>query len=328
MLGKDIYKEILQEYEKMSDKAKYILENKKKRLYEKCPRIKEIDEELNLTCVKISRSLINALNSDKKIYIDEIKEFSEKLEDEKKKLMLENGFSSEYFEDIYQCKKCKDTGFINNNKCECFKQKIIDKAYNMSNLPKIFKVDNFKNFNLEYYSKKIDEENDMSPYENMNKVMQKVSLFLDEFEQSNKNLMFYGETGLGKTFLCRCIAGDLLNKGKSVIYITAFELFNIIEKEHFDKEENIDTKKKEILNLKNEVDLLIIDDLGTEFITSLSKSELFNIINSRILNKKSTIISTNISPEELMNIYSSRIISRLYGEYQIIKFFGEDISLI
>lgn len=328
MLSNDIYKEILKEYEEMSDNAKHILENKKQLLYQKCPRIKEIDDELNLTCIKLSKALIGALKEDKQNYINEIKECSEKLQAEKKKLMLENGFSNSYFEDIYNCKKCKDTGFIKNNKCQCFEQKLINKAYNMSNLSKILKTENFKSFNLKYYSTEIDKENGMSPFQNMTMIMRKVSIFIEEFEQEFRNIMFYGNPGLGKTFLCQCIAKEILDKGKSVVYITAFELFDIIQKEHFTKNNDSDSYKKETLKLKNEIDLLIIDDLGTEFITSLSKSELFNIINSRILNKKSTIISTNISPEKLMNLYSSRIISRFYGEYEMIKLFGEDIRLL
>ena len=326
MLTQDIYKEILKEYEEMSNNAKHILENKKKLLYEKCPRIKEIDEELNLTCIKISRALINASKDDKKAYIEEIKKISEKLKKEKEELMIENGISNSYFEDVYNCKKCKDTGFIDNEKCECFNQKLINKAYNMSNLGKILNVDNFKAFNYNYYSNKIDEENKISPYDNIVMIMRKVSIFIEEFDEKFKNLMFYGNTGLGKTFICRCIAKELLDKGKSVVYITAFELFDMIEKEHFSKDDNLNSKK-DYLRLKDEVDLLIIDDLGTEFMTSLSKSELFNIINTRILNKKSTIISTNISPEELLKVYSSRLISRFYGEYEMIKFFGEDIRL-
>lgn len=322
MLDNEIYKEILKEYEQMSLNATHILENKKQILYKTCPRIKEIDDELNLTCAKISKALISVSKEDKINYINQIKTFSENLKKEKEKLMIENGFSKSYFEDIFICKKCKDTGFIGNEKCECFEQKLINKAYNISNLDKIIKVDNFKTFNLNYYSKEFDKDNGMSPYENMSMVMRKLSIFIEEFESKFRNILFYGDAGIGKTFLCRCIAKEILDKGKTVLYITAFQLFDIIQEHYFSKIDN------NILKLKDSVDLLIIDDLGTEFITNLSKTELFNIINSRILNKKSTIISTNIYPEKLMALYSSRITSRLYGDYEIIKLFGEDIRFI
>ena len=324
MLGAEIYKEILKEYENLVDNSKKLFEDKKKFLYKKCPRIEEIDLELSLTCIKLSKAIIGAMKEEKQSYIDEIKDVSLKLQEEKKRLMLENGFFESYFEDIYQCKKCKDTGFINNIQCECFTQKLINKAYNMSNLSELTKTDNFSTFNLDYYSKE-EKENGISAYENISMILKKVPVFIEEFNEKFRNIIFYGPAGTGKTFICRCIAKELLDRCKTVVYVTAFELFDMIEKERFSKQE--DNSRKEIIKFRNEADLLIIDDLGAEFITSLSTTELFNIINNRILNKKSTIISTNLAPEQLMAQYSSRVTSRFYGEYDLIKIFGEDIRI-
>lgn len=326
MFGREIYKEILKEYDELSNKARYMLEDKKEVVYKKCNRIKEIDEELNTTCIKISKLIIGALKDDKKIHLEEIRDLTEKLKSEKYKLMVENGFSPTYFKEIYSCAKCEDTGFIKNEKCECFKQKLINKAYEMSNLSHIIKTENFTNFNLDYYSKEVDRENKMSPYENMSIIMRKSSIFIEEFNEKYRNLMFYGGAGVGKTFICSCIAKEILDKGRTVVYLTAFDLFDIFEKEKFSKAD--DLVRKDIIGFINDVDLLIIDDLGTEFITILSTTEFFNIVNRRILNKKSTIISTNLEPEKLMEQYSSRIISRLYGEYEIIKIFGKDIRIL
>lgn len=326
MISQNIYKEILIEYEHLADNAKKKMNLKKEICYKKCPKIKEIDDELNMTSIKIAKAIICASKDEKQKYIEDIKNLTENLKKEKEILMIENGFSKNYFDDVYNCNKCKDTGFINNKKCECFKQKLINKAYDMSNISEIIKTENFSNFTLDYYSKQIDKENDMSPYENMKLIMRKCSLFIEEFDEKFKNMVFYGNTGLGKTFLCRCIAKDLLDRGKIVLYITAFNLFNIFEKQKFNK--NDEEINKEILNLIKESDLLIIDDLGTEFMTSLSTTEFFDIINSRILDKKSTIISTNLSPDEIAQNYSGRIVSRLYGEYDMIKFFGNDIRII
>lgn len=326
MISQNIYKEILTEYEHLADNAKKKMNLKKEICYKKCPKIKEIDDELNMTSIKIAKAIICASKDEKQKYIEDIKNLTENLKKEKEILMIENGFSKNYFDDVYNCNKCKDTGFINNKKCECFKQKLINKAYDMSNISEIIKTENFSNFTLDYYSKQMDKENGMSPYENMKLIMRKCSLFIEEFDEKFKNMVFYGNTGLGKTFLCRCIAKDLLDRGKIVLYITAFNLFNIFEKQKFNK--NDEEINKEILNLIKESDLLIIDDLGTEFMTSLSTTEFFDIINSRILDKKSTIISTNLSPDEIAQNYSGRIVSRLYGEYDMIKFFGNDIRII
>ncbi|WP_250278872.1 ATP-binding protein [[Clostridium] colinum] len=326
MISQMMHKEILSEYEKLSDESKKKLEIRKNICYKKCHRIKEIDEELNMTAIKISKAIINAKKEEKKEYIEEIKLLTENLKKEKERLMVENGFSKEYFDDIFECRKCKDTGFVNNEKCDCFKQKLINKAYNMSNLSEIIKTENFSKFSLDYYSKDLDEKNGISPYENMKLIIKRCTLFVEEFDEEFRNMVFYGETGLGKTFLCRSIAKDILDKGKTVLYVTAFNLFTIFEKEKFNK--NSEDINKEILNFTRNADLLIIDDLGTEFITSLSTTELFDIINSRILNKKHTIISTNLSPDGLMSNYSGRIISRLYGEYDMFEFLGDDIRIM
>ncbi len=326
MISQHIHKEILLEYEKLADDAKRKLELKKEICYRKCPRIKEIDDELNTTAIKLSKAIINANKIDKDKYLEEIRVLTENLKLEKKKLMKENGFLDGYFKDVYVCDKCKDTGFIDNKKCSCYKQKLINKVYDMSNIAEIIKTENFSSFSMDYYDKEIDEQNGMSPYENMKYIMRRCSIFIEDFDSKFKNMVFYGDSGLGKTFLCRCIAKELLDKGKIVLYVTAKNLFEMFEKEKFNKDdEQIDNQ---ILQLTKEADLLIIDDLGTEFITSLSTTELFDIINSRILLKKSTIISTNLSSDEISRNYSERIVSRLYGEYEMIKFFGRDIRII
>ncbi len=326
MVSKNIYKEVLEEYEILSINAKKRFNERRELCYKKCPRIKEIEDELNMTSVKIAKAVIKANKLEKEKYLEEIKNINEKLKAEKRKLMRENGFTDSFFEDIYICKKCKDTGFIDNKECNCFKQKLINKAYDMSNIAEIIKVENFDSFSLDYYSKEKKEGEEMSPFENMGLILKKCTNFIEEFDEKFTNLVFYGNTGLGKTFLCRSIAKDLLDKGKIVLYITSGNLFEMFEKQQFDKD-NKDVDEN-ILNLTKEADLLIIDDLGTEFITSFSNTELFEIINSRILSRKPTLISTNLSPEELTANYSRRIVSRLYGDYQMVKFYGNDIRVL
>ena len=133
--------------------------------------------------------------------------------------------------------------------------------------------------------------------------------------------MFYGETGLGKTFLTNCIAKALLDRGKIVIYQTSFKLLEILEDLRF----NNDTKDRTKYNLLFEADLLIIDDLGTEMTNTFTNSEIFNIINSRLLSNKKTIVSTNLSPKEMMDRYDDRIFSRLFSKFTVLHFYGKDL---
>lgn len=142
-----------------------------------------------------------------------------------------------------------------------------------------------------------------------------------------KNLIFFGGTGLGKTFLTNCIANELLKEGKTVLYQTAPIMFDDIFDEKYGKVKNPIGLEKNILNS----DLLIIDDLGTEKISDNKIEELFNIINTRLLNQNhkvtKTIISTNLTAQELANTYTMRIGSRLAGSYRFLRFFGDDIRL-
>ena len=253
---------------------------------------------------------------------------SEKLasiNEEKSILLTAAGYPEDYLELHYECPLCKDTGFINGQKCRCFKQAAIDLLYNQSNIKKILLLENFSNFNYDWYSEDyIDPVSGISALENIVNVTKNVNSFISDFP-SGDNLLFYGDTGVGKTFLTHCIAGELLEKGPSVLYLSAIDLFDIFSKHAFDNDGEADYRDafSQILDCG----LLIIDDLGTELVNSFTNSRLFYCINERILAGLSTIISTNLSLEELMNTYSERIFSRLTMSYQIFKIYGDDIRL-
>ena len=152
--------------------------------------------------------------------------------------------------------------------------------------------------------------------------------FVENFESKKENLLFYGNTGLGKTFLCSAIAKEIAHKGHTVMYNTASRLFKALEKERFAKKEDNEFNQMSISDDILGVDLLIIDDLGTEFGTIVTSSELFDIINIRLIEHKPVIISTNLTPDRLQDQYSDRIASRIVGEYKCLKFFGDDIRII
>ena len=185
----------------------------------------------------------------------------------------------------------------------------------------------FNNFSLSKYSNKIDKDrynSDISPRENIKIIKEVVDNFIKNFDDPNeKNLLFVGNTGLGKTFLSSCIANYFVNNGKTVLYQTAPVMLEQLINFHMNK---TDTN---ILDYLLSVDLLIIDDLGTENINSMKFSDLYTIINSRLLNQTNkitkTIISTNLNLEELEKMYGERIISRFAGDYNICYFFGDDI---
>ena len=214
--------------------------------------------------------------------------------------------------------------------CSCLKQEIYDIAYNKSNMGNLDR-ENFSTFNIRYFSDKPDKErfkSEISPRENMNLLREKANNFIENFDDpTEKNLVFTGGTGLGKTFLSNCIAAEVLKQGKTVLYQTAPVMLDSILDEKFGKSDTVFNLMENILT----TNLLIIDDLGTEKISETKITELFTIINTRLLNQNhsitKTIISTNLTVNELFSIYTTRIGSRLAGSYRFLRFFGDDIRL-
>lgn len=315
------YKRLLREYDLKRSKAYQEQMNRQREIYAKIPRVKAIDEELSQTGIKLVRSMMTASQD---ASLETFRNYSDDLIRTKKMLLVENGYAPDYLENQYHCKTCKDTGFIGAKPCSCFKQGLIDIAYEQSNLKHILNKENFNSFSLKYYSQKVDPKTGLSPYENMLKIKQICVGLIEKFDIEKENLLLTGETGLGKTFLCNCIAKELLDSGYTVLYFTAPQLFKLFEESRFHREDMQD-ESKDLLSTLFNVDLLIIDDLGTESISTVTISDLFNVINSRYLNQTSTIISTNLAFGQMQERYSERVVSRIVGQYIVLKFSGEDI---
>lgn len=315
------YKRLLREYDFKRSKAYQEQMNRQNKIYAKIPQIKEIDDELSQTGVKLVRQMMVSSGSSS---LEAFRAHCDELNRTKKMLLVENNFPADYLESQYECQACKDTGFVGNVPCSCFKQALIDIAYEQSNLKHILDKENFNLFSLKYYSQQPNPKTGISPYDNMFKIKQICVGLIEKFDTEKENLLLTGQTGLGKTFLCNCIAKELLDSGYTVLYFTAPQLFKLFEESRFHREDMLD-ESKDILNTLFNVDLLIIDDLGTESISTITISDLFNVVNSRYLNQTSTIISTNLTFGQLQERYSERVVSRIIGQYTLLKFFGEDI---
>ena len=286
-------------------------------VYKKLPEFKSLDESISILSVQYGKKM---LNGDPKA-LSSLKEELAILRQNKKNLLTSAGFPKDYLEPIYDCPDCMDTGYIGNEKCQCFKQKLINAAYSVSNIEETIKTQNFDTFSFDYYSKDIGE-NGVSVYDNMTKIYNNCKRFCDNFDNETKGLVFYGSTGLGKTFLSSAIAKELMDKGKMVIYIRATKLFSINEDYKFGR----NTDRSVIDNIYK-ADLLIIDDLGTEPFNKNNLAFLFDVINERTANNKKIIINTNLQISEITKMYSMRFTSRLYEYFMMYKFYGEDIRI-
>ena len=317
---------LLSEYDKKRLQAELDLENKLNKFYLKNPDISNINDKINRISIEISKTILLNKNSDK---LEKLNLDLENLKKEKQELLNKLNINEEFFKPDYSCKMCNDTGYLIDNTstmCTCLKQKLLDAQYNKSNISSL-EHENFDNFNINLFSNEIDEKkynSNISPKENLEKIKDIAQNFIENFDNpQEKNLLFTGNTGLGKTFLTNCIANELLKQGKTVLYQTAPVMLDSILDYRFGK--NNEFNYNDLLN----VDLLIIDDLGTESSNNMKFSELFNILNTRLLNQNNrvtkTIISTNLSLNHLFKTYDERIFSRLVGYYNICRFYGEDL---
>ena len=328
-MDNNILNSLLKEYEKKRIKSELDLERRKKDLYKLIPELEKIETEINFCALSNAKNILNNStfeSSANKLAI---------LKERKKELLEKNHISESYLKPNYDCRICNDTGYFldksyRSQMCNCLKQRILDISYNKSNMSNL-KKENFIAFNENIFSDEVDFAKykvNISPRKNMSNIKQKCLEFINNFDNPNsKNLLFTGNTGLGKTFMTNCIANELLKKGKSVLYQTAPVLLETVIDNKMNKYKN----SSQDLFYKNvlEADLLIIDDLGTECLNSMKLSELFTILNTRLLNLNSkvtkTLISTNLSIDNIFKIYEERIGSRIAGYYDIYYFFGEDL---
>ncbi len=323
-LKNDQYNQILREYDYRRFQNKHDLDRRRAAAYEAIPELKELEDEM-ITLSAASGRL--ALYGDTESLLT-LKAKSFGLKARQTELLIQNGFPSDYLNLRYHCNKCKDTGFIENEKCNCFKQAVSDLIYDGSNMKLILEHENFNTFSFKYYSDNyIDETTGLSPLSNMQKIVAGCKTFIRHFQDCHENLLFLGNAGVGKTFLAHCIAKELLDRGYTVVYLTAFRLFDILEKNKFGKDEDTAYTAASRFEYILDSDLLIIDDLGTEMNNSFTSSQLYLIINERLLKQKSTIISTNLSYANIIANYGERVYSRIIGNYSIRKIIGEDIRL-
>lgn len=327
MVG-DLYnrfvKEILLEYEKIRNFEERELELRKQYVYSIVPRVKEIEDEVKRFGLLMTKAILSN-ETDYEKALEDIKNKMNDLKQEKAILMTENNIPLSYMDINYRCTTCKDTGFTSTNKkCNCFKQKLVNKAYDTSNLSSSLNRENFDYFDFSLFSTETYGKEMTSPRSNMEDIYQRSMNFIEKFhDKSSSNLLFYGTPGSGKTFMCNCIAKELLDKGQIVVYQTAFKILEILGDYKLRNSNAPDLETS--YQLLFDSDLLIIDDLGTELTNTFTTTELFNIINTRLINNKKMIISTNLNPKELPDIYSFRISSRIFGSFTFLKFYGKDL---
>ncbi|WBW50013.1 ATP-binding protein [Peptoniphilus equinus] len=318
----ELFRKIEREYQELRDADEKAHRKKMAKLYRNLPELEALDQKIQRLGIEGAKEQLLHPNSKG---LSEINEALYTLREEKAHLLMTMGLPRDYTKVDYRCELCEDTGRLEDgSRCRCFKQRISRELYEMSNLNLQLEKENFLTFDLGIFSKDVYDGENLSPRDNMEAILRVVRRFIDDFEKNNDfNMLFYGTTGQGKTFMLNCIAKELLDKNVNVIYQTAFNIVDIVEDRRFRRNEATQMKYELLLNS----DLLIIDDLGIERINAFSTSEIFNIVNSRLLSGKKTLISTNLSPKELSSTYTDRVFSRVFQKFMPLKFYGEDLRL-
>ena len=312
----DNYNSVTEAFAAKKLKAERDAEVRRAELYEKLPKIREIDEALSSTGLKIfSEALKGKVGLTERIA--KLKKETDELESTRRAILKSAGYDVDYTEPRYECRKCSDTGFGKDGKmCECLCRALTIAGFESSGMAKLIEKQTFENFSLDYYTG--------ADRAQMEKNLARARDFAAAVARGEyRNMLFMGTTGLGKTHISSAVAKSVIEGGCDVVYESAQNVFSDFEYERFSRSYGDSTPPK--TKKYFDCDLLIIDDLGTEVSNQFTVSCLYNLMNSRIVAEKSMLISTNVGKEEMLERYTDRILSRLFGEFEVCVFSGKDV---
>ena len=314
------YNALMRVYEEKRAKSRDLANLHYGRACQKVPELASIDASISSASLDQAKKLLAGDDT----ALASLKEDIRSLSDRRRRLLSDAGFPEDYLEQHFECPDCQDTGYVGTKKCHCFLKAIIDLFYTQSNLKGLLEQENFEHFNFDYYSSNYrDRLSGQNSRELATRAYQECMNFIHNFDTEHGNLLLFGNTGIGKTFLSHCIAKEVMDSLHSVLYLTASEFFDALLEKALTRNDESCLLYEQI----HQCDLLIIDDLGTERNTDFVVSQLFVCLNDRILNRKSTIISTNLTLEEIKTNYTERTFSRISNHYKILRLAGDDIRI-
>lgn len=318
MMIKGYEKELTLIYEKIRLEEEKALEKRRKEIEEKYPKILELDNLIQKKSLNLAMSILKGISE---LELKKLKEEIVDMRFRKYEALVANGYDQEYLTLHYRCPKCKDQGYIGSTKCACYKSKLVNLYYKDSDLQDSLRVNNFNTFDISLFSNYKISDDKYTPRKNIENILEYIKGdFIPNFARTNDNILFYGDSGTGKTFLSCCVAKELLDNGHLVIYRSIDQLIKDLREIRFENNYNLE-------DLLINCDLLIIDDLGAEQLTEFSATEFFNFLNKKLLKKKKMLVSTNLSLPDISKNYSERISSRLLGNFKLYKFYSEDIRI-
>lgn len=322
---KEILAEVLRDLEHARADRASKLASRRAQVYAQVPRIAAIDRALSRTAATV---LMHALSKgeDPETAVARIAAQNQALQQERRQLLVQNNFADNYLDETYACDRCSDFGYVGQQPCECLLIRYREKltASLSSFLP--INDQNFTTFRLDYYPSVADARTGVAPRDIMSSILLSCKNFAYNFASHQQNLLLFGSTGLGKTFLSSAIAKVVSEQGFSVCYDTSIHIFAAYESVRF-RAGDMEEARKRIYQYEHS-DLLILDDLGTEMSTQFNTSTFYQLLSTRLMAGRSMIINTNLLPTSLAGRYSDAIASRLYGDFEHLRFMGEDIRIL
>ena len=315
-----IMRRALQQFEEDRQAREERFQARRESVFRRQPRLRQIEEELGSTMSRIISSALRH-GTDPGPAVEVLREENLRIQEEKRQLLTQMGLPQDCLDEKPACALCGDTGYRNGQVCRCLRQYYAREQQKELSRMLDLGSQSFDTFSLDWYPQEYDSSFGSSARENMEKVYDICADYAHQFGKRPGNLLLFGAPGLGKTFLSAAIAREVSGNGWSVVYDTAGRIFQRFEAQKFTREEDAGDDVDRVLNC----DLLILDDLGTEMTTAFVQSALYQIVNTRLMEKKSTILNTNLMPGEIARRYSPQLASRIEGEYQLLPFFGEDI---
>ncbi|HIR56736.1 MAG TPA: ATP-binding protein [Candidatus Gallacutalibacter pullicola] len=316
--GKDVYQAVMEKLNLQRVAAEQESRRRRDDFYAACPRAAEIERLLSHTAVQAAKAVLGSGNSGE--ILAKLKENNLALQEERRQLLASAGLPEDYLQPHYQCPKCEDTGYIDGRMCSCLKELLRKEAYRRLNDSTPLSLCTFDSFSLSYYPDTSDSPDRPSPRAQIGKILSYCRRYAANFSPDSPSLLMQGGTGLGKTHLSLSIANEAIERGFGVIYGSTQNLASSLEKERFRRDSDDETNQMLL-----SCDLLILDDLGTEFSTSFIDAAIYNIVNTRLMSKRPTIISTNLSLREMETRYTERFVSRIIGSYIRLFFYGSDV---
>lgn len=318
--SKELYNNAMEQLNRRRNDAEQALEARRAAFFAVCPRGEEIERQLSSTAIIAAKAVLKQ-GGNAAAELQKLRESNLALQQELRDLLADNGLPADHLSLQYHCSNCRDEGFIDGVMCSCLKQLLRSESCKKLNAATPLALSTFESFDLHYYPDDIHAGAKVSPRHHMGQVLDYCKAYAQNFSLQSPSLLFFGGTGLGKTHLSLAIANGVLQKGYSVIYDSVHNMMTSLERERFGP----DSYNEDTNQLLLTCDLLILDDLGTEFRTQFVNAAIYNLVNTRLMAQRPTIISTNLTTEEMEQFYTKRFVSRVNSSYTRLPFYGQDI---